>query len=69
VNITAHGPVPAPGFNWLAVSWGGPDQPPTEHCSYCDAPLLDDEVPLILWQGGWCARFCCQCCKTWWGME
>ena len=39
---------PLPGFNWMAVSWGGPNQVRTDKCSYCDTPLDDDEVPLIL---------------------
>lgn len=61
---------PAPGFDWARVSWGGPDQPRTETCSYCDAPIGDDEVPLILWsEKGWCAEFCDACKKLWWGFH
>ena len=30
---------PRAGFNWMAVSWGGPDEQSAEDCSYCDAPL------------------------------
>lgn len=54
---------------------GGPDEPPAEDCSYCDAPLgneddPDYEIPLILWRaGGWCARFCIDCQRRWWGMS
>jgi hypothetical protein len=60
---------PRHGFNWQAVSWGGPDEPVAEECSYCDAPIPDDGVPLILWnEEGWCARFCDACQERWWGM-
>ncbi len=60
---------PRPGFNWQAVSWGGPDEPAAEDCSYCDAPIPDDSVPLILWNNAsWCARFCEACQERWWGM-
>jgi hypothetical protein len=60
---------PRPGFNWTAVSWGGPDEPRTDKCSYCDAPLSEDEVPLILWNNdGWAAEFCEACQRKWWGL-
>lgn len=58
---------PMPGFNWSQVSWGGPDEPPAECCSYCDAPIGEDDVPLILYNdAGWCARFCNACAAIWW---
>lgn len=61
---------PRPGFNWTAVSWGGPDEPIAEACSLCEAPIGEDSVPLILWNPqGWCARFCRACQKKWWGVE
>lgn len=66
---------PRPGFDWAAVSWGEPDEPPTETCSYCVAPLGDPdepdyEVPLILWtRAGGCARFCINCQRQWWGLS
>lgn len=61
---------PAAGFNWMRVSWGGPDERVAETCSYCDAQLEDEEVPLIIWNAnGWCARFCHHCQRTWWGMR
>jgi hypothetical protein len=65
-----HSLRPVEGFNWMAVSWEGPDEPPGEICSYCDRPIRAD-VPLILWRqrDGWCARFCEACCRTWWGMS
>lgn len=60
---------PLPGFNWMAVSWGAPNQVRTDKCSYCDTPLDDDEVPLILLRdGGWCAEFCRKCQQQWWGV-
>lgn len=61
---------PAPGFDWLAVSWGAPDQQRTETCSLCDAPLGDDEVPLTISNAqGWLAEFCEGCQFRWWGVE
>ena len=64
------GLAPRRGFDWTAVSWGGPDEPAAETCSLCDAPIPDDDVTLILWTpGGWCARFCAACQARWWGCE
>jgi hypothetical protein len=61
---------PRSGFDWLRVSWGAPDEPRAEACSYCDAPLVDGGVPLVLWNAdGWCAQFCDDCQRTWWGLE
>jgi hypothetical protein len=61
---------PAEGFIWQAVSWGGPDERVSDICSYCDAPIADDDVPLILWNDvGWCARFCDACQRRWWGLQ
>jgi hypothetical protein len=62
---------PRSGFDWMAVSWEGPDEPPADDCSYCGAAIIPDEtVPLILWNGdGWCARFCDACMAKWWGIE
>ena len=59
----------APGFNWTQVNWGGPDEPRTEHCSYCgDAhPRSRSADPVE--REGWCAEFCDHCQATWWGME
>jgi hypothetical protein len=59
----------------MLVQWGGPDEPRTEHCSYCGAELpdIDDddyEMPLILWNAeGWCAEFCTACQEKWWGIH
>ncbi len=61
---------PSRGFNWQAVSWGGPDEPPSDTCSYCEAPIADDDVPLIIWNAeGWAARFCDACQERCWGMR
>jgi hypothetical protein len=66
---------PLPGFNWAQISWGGPDEPRTLTCSYCDAPINgedddDDHVPLIMWNDeGWCAEFCNACQVRWWGLQ
>jgi len=66
---------PLPGFNWMQVSWGAPDEVRTVRCSYCDSPLGDPEdedrdIPLILWnEADWCAEFCTACQRRWWGFE
>ena len=39
---------PKPGFNWSAIAWGGPDEPASDHCSYCGDEIPEDSVPLIL---------------------
>jgi hypothetical protein len=68
--MAGHSLKPAEGFNWTAVSWGGPDERVAEACSYCDAPLHDEEIPLILYNDlGWAARFCEACCRKWWGFR
>lgn len=60
---------PAFGFDWLAVSWAGPDEPCSENCSLCEAEIKDDDVPLMMWnEEGWCAQFCTGCQRRWWGM-
>ena len=62
--------VPASEFDWTLVSWGGPDEPPAEDCSYCDAPIPDESVPLMIFNPeGWCARFCDKCQRLWWRVE
>jgi hypothetical protein len=54
----------------MAVSWGGPDEPASTTCSYCDAPIPDDDCPLILFNDlGWCARFCRACQVRWFGFQ
>lgn len=66
---------PKPGFDPALINWGGPDEPVTEQCSYCDAELPDPEspdydIPLIVWHpDGWCARFCAACMTRWFGFE
>jgi hypothetical protein len=64
---------PKPGFDWSQVNWGGPKQRRTDRCSYCDNLFNredDDFIPLILWNNdGWCAEFCHDCQRKWWGLE
>jgi hypothetical protein len=56
-----------PGFNWMQVSWGGPDEVRSDRCSYCEAVIADDDVPLIMTsKAGWLAQFCDACTDTWW---
>jgi hypothetical protein len=58
---------PLPGFNWLQVSWGAPEDVKARHCSYCEKLLEDEEMPLLLWnRDGWAACFC-ESCQVWWG--
>jgi hypothetical protein len=60
---------PRAGFEWSLISWGAPDQTQTLICSYCEAPLDDDSVPLMLFnQDGWAAEFCAACQAKWWGI-
>lgn len=66
---------PRPGFNPLMINWGGPDEPPTDCCSYCGDkfPTVEEDpefVALIMWNAeGWCAEFCDHCQATWWGVR
>ena len=46
----------------LSVNWEGPDQTPGDRCSFCDAPIGEDDVPVVMWSSeGWTARFCDAC--------
>jgi hypothetical protein len=65
---------PAPGFDWHKVKWGAPNARRTTRCSYCGTPFPDEEdddfVPLIMWNSaGWCAEFCEDCQRQWWGLS
>lgn len=61
---------PKPGFDWTRVSWGGPDQVQSDSCSYCDANIPADAVPLRLWNAdGWAAVFCDPCAAAWFGLR
>lgn len=56
---------PRQSFDWTRVGWEGPDETPGETCSYCDAAIPEDAVPLILFrEDGWCARFCDACMQS-----
>lgn len=61
---------PRPGFDWLRVNWGAPDEPASDRCSYCDEPIPVDAFPLRLWRvaDGWAAVFCDDCMAIWWEM-
>ena len=62
-------PHPSAGFEWMAVSWGGPGEPLVRQCSYCDAEIDSDDVPMVMWTStGWRARFCVECQSQWWGL-
>ena len=61
---------PLPGFKWSRVVWGRPDSPSSVLCSYCQAHISADAVPLILWRlDGSAAQFCDVCQEKWWGVE
>jgi hypothetical protein len=61
---------PKPGFNPMLLTWGGPDEPVAEACSYCDEPIGEDDVPLIMWrEDGWTVRFCTACQEVWFGFQ
>jgi hypothetical protein len=61
---------PSPDFDWRRVSWGAPDEPASDDCSYCDLEIDEEEMPLIMWNAeGWCARFCEACQRKYWGMQ
>jgi hypothetical protein len=65
----SHTISPKPGFDWLLVKWGGPDQVVADDCSYCDAPIGEDDVPLRMWNSeDWTAQFCDRCMEKWFGM-
>lgn len=59
---------PRAGFDWSRVTWGAPDAPQSDDCSYCGAVIPEDDVPLRLWsESGWAAQFCDACMVVWWG--
>jgi hypothetical protein len=61
---------PAEGFDWDRVTWGKPDEMPSEFCSYCSTEIPEDSVPLTLFtDDGHAARFCDNCQRRWWGMR
>ena len=40
------------------------------NCSYCDAPIPEDAVPLRMWnEDGWAVVFCDACAERWFGMR
>jgi hypothetical protein len=38
---------PRPGFNWLNVAWGAPDQRRTDRCSYCGDPFPENDEEFV----------------------
>jgi len=51
-------------FDPIGLSWGGPDEPQSETCSICDAPL--GEAPLRMWrEDEWAVCFCDACVERW----
>ena len=45
-----------------AIHWKGPNQTPPDRCSFCDAPIGQDDTPLSMWTtDGFCASFCDAC--------
>lgn len=61
---------PLPGFDWMGVHWGAPDERVSEQCCYCDEPIPEDDMPLMMMtEGGYVASFCRGCQKKWWGLQ
>jgi hypothetical protein len=61
---------PSTGFDWHHVAWGHPDSPRSFLCSYCSAPIGEEDVPLMLTAGdGRVAQFCNDCMMKWWGLR
>jgi hypothetical protein len=60
---------PKPGFDWKRIRWDSGDYFEGV-CSYCDARIGEDDVPLMLFDGdGTTARFCKACEREWWGFR
>ena len=50
----------------MRLNWGGPDEPQSWQCSYCDAPIEPESVPLRMFnEDGWAAVFCDDCIARW----
>lgn len=59
---------PRRDFDWKRVTWGAPDAPVSETCSYCGQTIPEDHVPLRIWNDeGWTAQFCDPCMTQHWG--
>jgi hypothetical protein len=51
-----------PGFDVTLLQWGAPDQPVSNECSCCDAPILEEDCPLRIWNDeGWALVLCDDC--------
>ena len=53
------------GFNPQLLNWGGPDEPQSDICSYCDAAIREDAGPLRIWRDGWAIVLCDACVEKW----
>ncbi len=61
---------PAPGFDPLRLRWGGPEEPQSDECSYCDEAIAEDSCPLRMWRDdGWAVVFCDDCAERWFGLK
>lgn len=61
--------LPKPGFDWDRVEWLSPEDQVSDTCSYCSAPLYDDDRPLRQRRDdGWRAVFCDDCQGVWFGV-
>ena len=61
---------PNPSFDWSRVLWGAPNATISDDCSYCEACIPEDAVPLRLWnEAGWGAQFCDACMTKYWGFS
>jgi hypothetical protein len=54
------------GFEPMRLNWGGPDESVSDKCSYCDAPIAEDDIPLRMWRDdGWAIVLCDDCAARW----
>ena len=60
---------PKPGFDWSRVKWGGPTDPLSFVCSYCDAAIDDEACPLRMMGETQFAVFCDPCAERWFGLQ
>ena len=55
-----------PGFNLTQLNWSAPDQAISHICTYGDAPIPEDSVPLGMWNDdGWAVVFGDECVERW----
>ncbi len=51
------------GFDWSLVKWTGPDDVVSDTCSYCSAPIPENDIPLRMWAEDHSACVFCDDCS------